>query len=288
MSLSFIIALMHAKINKIFKNNKFIIGMVHLAPSLGFRNSPPIQEVINNAVYDAKVFEDSGYDAVLVENNYDLPHEINVSAGTAISMGKCISELKKVIKIPIGVCVLWNDYKAALSLAKLYDLQFIRIAVFVDYVETDFGKIEACHKELNEYKTLIGAADVLVFTDIQVKHSRLLNERPVGESAHEAVENGSDGIIVTGKWTGDAPELEKVKNVRESINDFPVIIGSGVDVNNVELLIQVADGVIVGTSVKEGNPKEKEVERNLKPHSYRINKQKAQSLQKKLAEHLSV
>jgi hypothetical protein len=275
------------KIAQIFKNEKYLIGVVHLGPLLGYKGSPDISEIIENAISDAKVFEDTKYDAILVENNYDLPHEVFVPPGTLLSMGLCISELKKAVSIPIGVCVLWNDYKTALSLAKLYNLQFIRVAVFVDYVRTDFGKIDACYKELNEYKTSISADNVLVFTDVQVKHSELLNKRPISVSACEAIEKGSDGIIITGHWTGDAPVLENVRSVRESVQDFPIIIGSGVDENNIKTLLQYADGAIIGTSVKDGDIKEKEIERNLKPYSYRINKQKAGSLQKKFAECLS-
>ena len=263
------------------------MGMVHLGPLLGYPNSPPIEEIINNAIQDARIFQDAGYDAILVENNYDLPHEIFVSSGTAVSMGKCIAELKKVVTIPIGVCVLWNDYKTALSLAKLYELQFIRIAVFVDHVRTDFGEIFPCSKQLNEYKKLVGADNVLIFTDIQVKHSTLLNLRPISESALEAIEQKSDGLIITGRWTGDAPVLDQIQSVRGAVKDFPILIGSGTDESNLSLLLKYANGIIVGTSVKTGETKDKTQERNLKPYSYRIDKQKAVSLQKKFAGCLS-
>ena len=36
-------------------------------------------------------------------------------------------KLRKATKLPLGISVLWNDYDAALSIAKILNLQFIRI-----------------------------------------------------------------------------------------------------------------------------------------------------------------
>jgi len=272
---------------KTFRKDRFLIGMVHLGPLNLGKDNLKISEIVNNAIADAEVYQNTGYDGILVENNYDFPHEIFVSPVTSLSMGYVIGKLKEKINIPMGVCVLWNDYKNALTLAKLYGLKFIRIAVFVDYVETDFGKVDACYKELNEYKKKIGAEDVLIFTDIQVKHSKLLNERPISESAVEAIEKGSDGLVITGRWTADAPSMDKLEEVRGKVGDFPIIIGSGADINNVEDLLTYANGIIVGTSIKEGDEIDKTVERNIKPYNARIDLIKAENLQKKFAERIS-
>lgn len=266
-----------------FGKQKFLIGMVHLGPLLGYGSSVSLDEIVANALYDAKILQEAGYDAVLVENNYDLPHKEFVDPGTIVSMSKVIAELKRVVTIPMGACVLWNDYKTALSLAKAYDLQFIRIAVFVDNVRTDFGDIYACDEVLTSYKQVLNLTkEVKVFTDIQVKHSELLNIRPISQSAQEAIQKGSNALIVTGKWTGDAPTLDKLKQVRASVGDFPIIVGSGAEESNLNELLNYADGVIIGTSIKIGNSKDKSQERNLKPYTYRLDPVKAQSFQKKM------
>jgi uncharacterized protein len=263
----------------IFGKEKLLIGMVHLDPLLGYKEHSSMKKVIANAVHDAKVLQDAGYDAILVENNYDLPHKEFVGAGSIVSMAVCFSELKKVVKVPMGVCVLWNDYKTALALAKIFDLQFVRIPVFVDNVRTVFGDFYACNEKLNEYKKTVGVGkEVLVFTDIQVKHSELLNVRPLIESAKEAVEKGSDGVIVTGKWTGDAPKLEKLRKVKESVGTLPVIVGSGTNEDNLSSLLTIADVLVVGTSIKEGQVKNKSEERNLMPYENRIDPIKAKKL----------
>lgn len=278
---------MSKTLQEVFHRNKLLIGMVHLGPLLGYAEFSSMDEIIRNALYDANVLQDAGYDAILVENNYDLPHREFIEPGSIVSMGLCISELKKVVKIPMGTNVLWNDYKTALSFAKIYDLQFIRIAVFVDNVRTDYGDIYACSENLNAYKKSLNLKNTLIFTDIQVKHSELLNVRLIGESAKDAIRMESDGLIVTGKWTGDAPDIQKLKDVRNVARDFPIIIGSGADENNIESLMSVADAVIVSTSIKAGSSKDKTEERNLKPYNYRVDPEKAKNLQKKFAECVS-
>ncbi|HLD51143.1 hypothetical protein A3K34_01515 [candidate division WWE3 bacterium RIFOXYC1_FULL_40_10] len=270
----------------LFENKHTLIGMVHLGPLLGYPEHHSLDPIIENAIYDAKILQYAGYDAILVENNYDLPHKEFVEPSVICSLCRCIEEIKKVVTIPTGVCVLWNDYKTALSLAKIYKLDFIRIAVFVDHVKTDFGEIDACYSELRKFREEIGEKDTLIFTDIQVKHSELLNKQPISKSALDAIKEGSDGLIVTGKWTGDVPDLEKIQEVRTAVGDFPIIIGSGTDENNIPSLMTLANCFIVGTSIKVGESKDKATERNLKPYENRLDATRALNLKKKLSANL--
>jgi len=79
---------------------------------------------------------------------------------------------------------------------------------------------------------------------------------------------GADAIVVTGAWTADAPELLDLEKVRRAIGAFPIIVGSGATVDNIAQLKVYADGVIVSTSLKQGEPDIGEV--NVKPASARI------------------
>ena len=45
--------------------------------------------------------------------------------------------------------------------------------------------------------------------------------------------------------------MEDLVRVKETVPDIPVLVGSGVEQENVARFLSVADGVIVGTSVKE-------------------------------------
>ncbi len=257
------------------KYKKQIIGALHFIPLLGYPEFSSMDTVLDTALVDLHALEKGGVDAVIIENNYDLPHKITVGHETVAAMTYLGSELKKRTKLPIGVSVLWNDYRAALSIAKVLGAEFVRVPVFVDSVSTDFGTIIAEPESVINYRKSIGAESVRIFADIQVKHATMLNPRPIGESAKEAERNGADAIVVTGKWTGNAPELGKLREAKESVR-IPVIIGSGLDSKNCLELLEHADGAIVSTSLKEGS--ELPGERNVKPYSYRTSSEKVSEL----------
>ncbi|MFC1700183.1 BtpA/SgcQ family protein [Patescibacteria group bacterium] len=157
----------------------------------------------------------------------------------------------------------------------------MRVAVFVDHVRTSYGDILGHAYKVIEFRKELGAEDICLFTDIQVKHSELLNIRPIEDSALEAIEKDSDGLIVTGKWTGDAPNLEKLASVRKAVKDFPIIIGSGATKDNMSTLLEYADAIIVGTALKTGKVKDKSEEVNLKSYEERVNLKEAISFVKK-------
>ena len=255
-----------------------MIGAVHFPPLLGYPDFPGFDIALKNALVDLKAFEQGGADAVIFENNYDLPHEILVNPSIVASMTFLGEKLRNATKLPLGVSVLWNDYRAALSIAKVLGLQFIRIPVFVDEVKTDYGTVMGEPKKVIAFRRSIGAEQVALFTDIHVKHAKLLSRHTIAASARLAVKAGSDALIVTGKWTGDAPDLRDLKSVRDSIGTFPIFCGSGVDEKNAPDLFEYANGAIVSTALKSGAQKNGEV--NVKPYDARIDARKVAALRK--------
>ena len=65
----------------------------------------------------------------------------------------------------------------------------------------------------------------------------------------DAIKNNADGIIITGKWTGDPPTIEDVLGVKEVAKNIPVILGSGITPDNISNYD--VDGMIVGSYFKE-------------------------------------
>lgn len=262
---------------KIFKKRKnIIIGVIHFPPLLGYRNFPGFKIAANNALKDLEAFEGGGVDGVIIENNYDIPHKIKVEPQIITAMTFLGQEIKKATKLPIGVSVLWNDYKAAFSIAKSIGGKFIRIPVFVDKVETQYGVVEGNPVEVLKSRNNLKLKNIAIFTDVHVKHAKLLNEKTIEQSAREAIKNKSDTLIVTGKWTGQAPELEKIIAVRRVTKDFPILVGSGVDSRNIKRLFKYADGAIVSTSLKKGGVKGGET--NIKSWKQRIDIKKVKKL----------
>ena len=268
---------MKNNLQKIFKKKKnIVIGVIHFPPLLGYPKFPGFDIAIKNALADLKVFEQGGVDGIFIENNYDIPHKVMVDSEVITSMTYLVEKIKKVTKLPVGISVLWNDYKTALSIAKTLDLQFIRIPVFVDKIKTDCGVINGEAREIIKYRKKIKAENISLFTDIHVKHSKLLSKHNIEQSAKLAIKNKSDAVIITGKWTGDSPVKTDLDKVRKVVGDFPILVGSGAGQNNINGIFKYADGAIVSTSLKKGIGKENEI--NVKGYEQRIDVKKVKSL----------
>jgi predicted TIM-barrel enzyme len=105
------------------------------------------------------------------------------------------------------------------------------------------------------YRRMLGADRVQVWADVKKKHSShaITADISLGATA-EAVEfMRGDAVIVTGNVTGDPPKLQDVQEIKAHCR-LPVLIGSGVDADNIAEFYQAADGFIIGSYFKvDGN-----------------------------------
>ena len=85
-----------------------------------------------------------------------------------------MQEITRNAKVPVGLGVLLNDWRAALAIAKVTNAAFVRLDFFVDKVRIAAGVIEPQPDAVLDYRKKIGAENVALFTDIQVKYSELL------------------------------------------------------------------------------------------------------------------
>lgn len=235
------------------KLKRTIIGALHLAPLIGHDGHPGRDQLLKMALQDLKAFQDGGVDAVIFENNYDLPHVEHITAENLELMADIGSQLKQVATVPLGVNVLWNDYQSALTLAMRLGLQFIRVPVYVDDVRTSYGRFKQAAEQVERFRKEIGAEAVDVYADIQVKHAEIISDTSIVASAERAFAAGANGVIVTGRWTGEAPDTTELHAVKQVAQDRPVLVGSGADAHNIKQLFKDADAVIVSTSLKEGS-----------------------------------
>lgn len=231
---------------------KLIIGMIHLPPLPGYRKHPGMDEVIKHALNILQILQTGGADAVLVENEYDHPHQVKAGPEIIVAMSTVVAEIVKRSKIPVGVEVLLNDPKASLAIAKVCGAQFIRTDYFVDKMwRKEYGEMEINPKALISFKNKIKANDVKIFADVQVKYAKLLEkDKAIKQSIKQAVKAGADGIIVTGKISGQAPDLADLQEAKSSAGIVPVYVGSGFSDENAGQLLKFCDGAIVGTSLK--------------------------------------
>jgi predicted TIM-barrel enzyme len=155
----------------------------------------------------------------------------------------------------VGVEILLNDPEASLAVAAAAGASFIRTDYFVDRMTRPEygGEMRIDPSGLMAFRARIGATGILVLADVQVKYARMLEPRPVEDSATEAAHHGADGIVVTGHETGAAPSASDLTAARSGAGGVPILIGSGLDVGNARELLARADGAIAGTRLKVGD-----------------------------------
>lgn len=237
-----------------------VVGMVHLAPLPGAPgHSRPMARIIDHALTDARRLAEAGCDALMMENFGDAPFRATrVDAHTVAAMTRVGLALRREVALPLGVNVLRNDPMAALAVATAVGASFVRINVHCGVYATDQGVIEGRADETLRYRRMLsdgseaGEPGVAIYADVMVKHARPMSTTSIAEAAQETAYRGrADGLIVSGTATGKATSLDDLRAVREAVPDRFLLVGSGVTAETVVDLLRVADGVIVGTAIKE-------------------------------------
>ncbi len=235
----------------LFPRPKPVIGMIALPPLPGYPAFSSMEALIDAALADLAALELGGVDGVLVENDFDQPHTLVAGAEVVAAMTRVTREVVSRARVPVGVEVLLNDWRGSLAVAAAAGAKFIRLDFFVDRVRSKLGVIEPEPLAILAYRKQILADSVLVFADLQVKYSTPADgPKPISESSRQAAAAGADAVIVTGQETGIGPDLTDLANARAG--GLPVLIGSGLSPANAPGLAPLADGYIVGTSLRSG------------------------------------
>lgn len=245
------------------REDKPIIAMIHLRPLPGTPGfAGDLTAVVETAVEEARIYHQEGVDALAVENMHDTPY-LRGTVGPEITAAITVvgREVKRAVGLPCGVQILAGANREAVAAAQAAGLDFIRAEGFVFAHVADEGIFQSCAGELLRYRRQIGAERVLVLADIKKKHGAhaITNDVSIVETARAAELFRGDGVIVTGRCTGEATDLAEVQQVRDAVS-IPVLVGSGVTLDNVERYLAAADALIVGSWFKRDARWNNEVE----------------------------
>ena len=106
--------------------------------------------------------------------------------------------------------------------------------------------------ETMRFKRQIGASGLKVFYNVVPEFGSALGTRTVAQRARSAVVSSlADVILVSGPMAGEQPPIQTLEEVKSLIPDFPVFLNTGARADNVSEFLKVADGVIVGSSLKQ-------------------------------------
>lgn len=226
--------------------------MVHLLALPGaplYDQAGGVNRIVDCAQADLRALQDAGVDAVMFCNENDRPYELRVGAATTAAMAYVIGRLRDEIKVPFGVDVLW-DPVSTIALASTTGAHFVR-EIFTGVYGSDMGLWEGRAAEALRCRSRLGRSDLLVLFNISAEFASPLDARSIAERARSAVFSSiAEAILVSGPMTGQATPLDHIREVKRAVGDVPVLANTGVREENLEEVLEEADGVIVGTALK--------------------------------------
>lgn len=239
-----------------------VVGMLH-APALpgapGYAGD--WAKLRGFVLRDALALVEGGVHGLMLENFGDVPFfSGRVPAEVVACLTRLACDVKREIgeAVPLGINVLRNDGESALAVASACGAAYVRVNVLSGAVVTDQGVIQGDAARLLRRRKEMGAEEVAVWADVRVKHAAPIGQgwRPLEEEVEELVlRAGASGVIVSGSGTGKATDMTELREVRDVMNTLgeqavPIWVGSGATADTAAALLEHADGLIVGTSVK--------------------------------------
>ncbi|MCG8514400.1 MAG: BtpA/SgcQ family protein [Halanaerobiales bacterium] len=244
------------KLDALFGKKKIIIGVIHALPTLGsphYKGDSP-EEIYHFAVSEAKAYADGGVDGIIVENGWDIPFSKpdDISIETVATMAVMTDRVCQAVDIPVGVNILANGVMQSLATAKVSQASFVRSNQWANAYVANEGLIEGAAAKALRYRTKIKAEEVMIMADVHVKHGShsIVADRSVPEQTRDVEWFAADVLIATGNRTGHPTPLAEVETIKNATT-LPVVVGSGLNIDNVAELLSVADGAIVASSLKK-------------------------------------
>ena len=243
-------------IQRIFGVTQAIIGVVHCPPLPGAprHTGETFEDTLNIAITDAVAYAEGGVDGLIIENHGDIPFlkPNEIGHETAASLAVITDRVRQAVTIPLGINVLANAAIPALAVAKAGGARFVRVNQWANAYVANEGFVEGEAARALRYRAHIGARDVAIFADAHVKHGShaIVADRSIPELVRDVEFFDADAVIATGQRTGDAATTEEIQTIRGG-TALPVLVGSGVSVNNLDTILPLVDAVIVASALKE-------------------------------------
>ena len=240
----------------VFGEKKPVICMVHLGALPGtplYDGAKGLDGLVADAAKDLAALQKAGFDAAMFGNENDRPYEFNVDTASTATIAYVIGRLRDEITVPFGVNVLW-DPMSSMALAAATGAAFVREIMTGTYA-SDMGPWMPDAEKAIRYRDRLGRRDLAVLYNIWAEFAWSLDRRSLADRARSAVFSSiPDAILVSGTITGEAADMSDLEAVKKALPDTPVLANTGVKHESVGEVLSVADGCIVGSSLKvDGN-----------------------------------
>jgi hypothetical protein len=235
----------------LFGVEKPVIAMAHLPALPGtprYDEHGGMARLVEWVQADVAILEAGGVDAVLFCNEDDRPYVLEAGIEQVAAMARVIADTRPQ-RIPFGADFMW-DPLAAIAIAHATGARFIREVLSGAY-ESDMGLWSPDAGRAARFRRSIGAQGVRMFFNVVPEFASPLGRRTAAQRARSAaVSSLADVILVSGPMAGAETDLSTVQAVKAAVGDTPVFVNTGVKPENVAECLRIADGVIVGSSLK--------------------------------------
>lgn len=238
------------KLKDLFGVEKPLIAMCHLEGLPGrprYDAVGGLEAIVESAAREVKALQDGGVDAILFCNENDIPYSTSVGMEVVATMAHVIGRLHSELRVPYGTNLLW-DPSASIAAAVASGATFIR-EVLTGVYDSDMGLLAPDFGAIAGYRQAIGGAHVALFANITPEFSRSVGGRTVGERAASAAYLGADALLISGPAAGVDASVSDLREAKDAV-DIPVLANTGVKHETVQDVLAIADGAIVGTSLK--------------------------------------
>jgi hypothetical protein len=233
----------------VFGGGKPVIGMVHIGALPGSPLFDPAADLVAAARADLIALQEAGFDAVMFGNENDRPYEFSVDTASTATMAAIIGQLKKQITVPFGVNVLW-DPMSSIALGAATGAAFVR-EIFTGTYASDMGPWTPDAGKAMRYRDRLGRRDMAMLYNVSAEFAHSLDQRSLPDRARSAVFSSiPDAVLVSGQITGEAAALSDLEAVKAVLPGTPVMANTGVKHDTVADVLAIADGCIVGSSLK--------------------------------------
>ncbi len=238
-------------LRRLFGVDKPIIAMLHLPAMPGRPRHDRVAGMgllVDTVGRDLEVLQRAGVDGFLFCNEADLPYQIGVGLEAVAGMAAVIGQVRSTVTRPFGVNLVWDPI-SSLAVARATGAAFVR-EVFTGVYESDLGLMHPDFGAIAGYREQIGAGSVALFSNITPEFASTVGTRSVAERARSAAYLGVDAILISGQITGTSTSLRELLEAKTAVPQMPVLANTGVREDTVDEILAIADGVLVGTSLK--------------------------------------
>ena len=228
------------RFSSLFARPKPVIAVLHTGPTPGSSQCSSSRCAADRAAAETRLLVELGVDAFLIENMHDAPalREKDMGPEVAAYMTRVALAVKRnADRLPVGIRVMNGASRTSLAVALAAGCDFVR----VDGWDRDDGAPARFHR----YRHSLDADSIPVLAGV-----RPTGPEDIDRLLQQVEEARPEAVAILGPQYGLSPDVEMVALARAR-TPLPLIVGGGLNASNLYDFVDVADGFLVGSGLKE-------------------------------------